>query len=284
MVENNSIILVNTRMILIKDNFMNITKKKYLWIFMIVFCINNLSNANTSIHSNSNWIIGGDLGLIFPDVSKNMMVANGLDHPYPQNYDQYSTNKHNNFMLAGFVGKRWEHDQWWIPAYLFALRYQHFFSRNIGSTIKQKSELKYENYLYNWSLNANVLTLFSKVDLLQYKRAMLYLDGGIGATQNNVGNYNETALPDILPRISPAFGSRSTGQFAWSIGTGIDVNLSQGFLLSIGYEYQSLGAFNSNYGLSTWSNEQLHLANYNTNTLLLSLNYLFGSTDLGGMT
>jgi opacity protein-like surface antigen len=232
--------------------------------------------TNSTTELNGNWYIGADAGLIWSKFNNKMTVNNGSNYPAPENVDLYSMNDHEQTppMIALSGGYRWQRDQTWIPGYSLGLRYQHLFAQNLTGTIQQYSLAEFNNYTYNWETSADVLSLYSKVDLFQYKRVMPYIDAGIGTSFNNASIYKETALTGVTPRISPSFQSQTQSNFAYNVGAGIDVLLSPQVIVSVGYDYQSYGSMASGNGQSTWSGTQLNLGNLASNTALLSVTYL----------
>ncbi|MFI4918665.1 MAG: SPOR domain-containing protein [Legionellales bacterium] len=225
--------------------------------------------------SNGNWFVAAEFGILWPRVHNSMTVDNGSDYPPPANVDQYSASvKDQQPMLDIAAGYRWHRDSQLLTAYSLALRYQHVFTQNISGTITQYSLPEFNNYTYAWKTSADVLSLASKVGLARYGRFIPYVDGGIGASFNRAGRYQETALAGVTPRISPAFASKNKGQFAYNVGAGVDALLTPQFILSLGYDFQAFGSMTSGSGQSTWAGTKLELGNTNASTALIGITYL----------
>lgn len=231
--------------------------------------------AIPKVNLTGNWLVGADIGLVSPTFNNHMTVNNGSNFPSPENVDLYTTNNGTNPpILGGLIGYRWQRDETLFPATLLALRYQHLFSQDIKGDILQYSLPEFTNYTYTWGMSANVISLYSKIDIAQYKQLMPYFAVGLGASFNNATTYQETALNGVTPRISPAFASQTQTQFAYNVGAGVDWLLAPKWIVSVGYDYQSFGNLSSGPGESTWSATQLNLGRVATNTATIGISYL----------
>jgi opacity protein-like surface antigen len=179
-------------------------------------------------------------------------------------------------MLAAAGEYRWtQQTQPWLPAFELAVRYQYLFPQGISGNVTQYALPQYTAYTYNWRTSANVVSAFTKLDLVQYKQAMVYFDFGLGAAFVNAQHYQESALPNVFPRVSPGYTNNTSTQFSYNVGAGIDLSIFPQLIFSVGYDYQSIGGVVSGNGQSTWSGTALNLGTYGINTALISLTYLF---------
>ncbi|KTD44622.1 SPOR domain-containing protein [Legionella quateirensis] len=222
--------------------------------------------------------IGVDVGQVDPNTPKYMTVNNGSNYPPPENVDQYSVKLNNMNQMGLQIGSRWLRNEKWIPAYALALRYQHLFRKNIDGSITQYSLPDFNNYSYRWGISSNVVSVYSKLNLVSLGRFMPYVDAGVGVALNQGMNYSETAYPDITARVSPSYRTNSTRQLSYNVGLGLDVALTQQLLMYVGYDFQSYGRMQSENGMSTWSGERLSLGTFNTNTGLIGLTYVLGDS------
>ena len=231
-------------------------------------------------NSQNHWLASVNYGLQWLDMPSSMTVPNGSSFSPPYNVDTFSTNANGaQSMLALMLGYEWQRDQKWLPRYWLALRYQYLFSKAISGYITQYTLPQFQNYTYRWNVSANVFSLYSKFDIMQYQRFLPYVDIGLGFAINHASNYSETALPNVTPRISPAYASSSKTQFAYNVGAGLDFQLNAQWLLSLGYDFQAIGKLSSGAGQSTWSSTQLSLGSLKSNTLLLGATYLFDGKE-----
>ncbi|CDZ76306.1 Opacity protein antigens [Legionella massiliensis] len=220
--------------------------------------------------------LGIGVGEQWNDFDRNILVSNGSGSPRPNDVDRFSTNQKGQTQLAVSGGYRWSRDEQWLPNYSLGLQYKHIFAKNVGQTIMQYSLPEFTNYNYDWKLQSNVILANTKLNIVNYSRFSPYLTGGIGVAFNNAHGYKERALPDVTPRVSPAFSNHASNEFAFNVGAGLDYQLSDSFLLSLAYEYQDLGKVSSGNGRATWAGQNLHMSSYASNGVLLSLSYLFG--------
>ena len=225
-----------------------------------------------------NWFIAGDVGVQNPNaITHHLTVDNGSEFPPPNNLDSYSTNSEASALLGVDGGYRWQRQTLWLPAYTLGFRYKHFFASNFGDQITQYSIPEFTNYNYSWNISSDILLLNAKLDLFRAGALMPYINGGIGVAFNQASGYSETALMGITPRISPAFSNKNKSSWAGSLGAGVDLQINPSFIVSVGYEFQYLGKPASGNGVDTWSDSALQFGSYQSNSAVLSVNYLFGN-------
>ena len=236
--------------------------------------INVLSQPANTMH---HWYVGTDIGLMQTHINQGAMtVPNGSNYPSSGNVDQYSLNQQQPIMLDIQAGHRWNRDNQWIPSFALALRYQHIFKNNISGMVTQYSDPEFTNYSYTWGVSADVLSLYFKLDLVLYGRLMPYVDMGLGVSFNQSHAYNETALPNVMARYSPDFASKTSNQFTYNVGAGLDYLLTTNLIMSAGYSYQSFGTLSSGYGQNpNWGNTQIKLGKIYSNMGFIGISYLF---------
>lgn len=236
-----------------------------------VTMVNNVTNKLT----NANWFLTIGGGGQFPQSKSNITVSNGSNFPSPFDVDTYSSHQHaTNGLLLLSAGRRWALERPWIPAYSLGLYYQYLFPSKTSGTITQYSEPQFKNYNYQFNTTSNVLLASAKMNVYKINRLSPYISGGIGGAFNRLSNYQEIALPGVTPRISPAFASNTSNQFAYNAGAGLDLQLLPSLLVSVGYLYQHIGDATSGPGKRTWSNTSLNLGSLAQNEVVASVSYL----------
>ena len=229
-----------------------------------------------AIIPDAQWVAAIGAGEQYPQQSGNIKVNNGSDFNAPYNQDIYTVKNTAQPVVALSVGRRWQRDTFWFPAYSGSLFWQYFFKSQAGNTIMQYSIPEFTNYNYNWNIKSNLLLASAKLNLLKYHHLSPYINGGIGASFNKTSGYTETALGDVTPRVNPGFGGGNTSAFAYQAGAGLDLQFNPQLIISLGYNYQDLGNVNSGSGIGTWSGQSLNLGSFRSNEVLISVNYLFG--------
>lgn len=228
---------------------------------------------------NDNWYLGVDVGQLKSTINSVTSVNNGSNFTTPYNHDIYTLNAHKPIVLAVEGGQYWQQDNRWFPTYYLGLRYQHLFSSNVKGSVTQYSLPSTLNYNYTWSVSTEVLSAYTKIDLVSLGPIMPYVNVGVGASLNRSGSYKESALSGVTPRISPNYAAGSQPSFTYDVGAGIDVALKPNLIFALGYDYQNLGALRSGSGQSTWSGERLNAGQLRVNTFLLGITYLFDVID-----
>ncbi|WP_028387738.1 SPOR domain-containing protein [Legionella fairfieldensis] len=222
----------------------------------------------------SKWFVQLQGGVFFPLMDRQILIDNGADVPAPGNVDIYSVKQSNPGTIALTVGHRMTTQLSTIDHYTFSGRLQYVLPANVGKTIMQYSIPEFLNYNYNWKLSALALTADTKLNLFNFSNFLPYINGGLGVSFNQARSYRETALPEVTPRVSPAYANHTLTHFTYHVGAGLDFFYARHWLLSVGYEFESLGDFSSGKGQSTWFPESLYLGTYQANTLLFSVTYL----------
>jgi opacity protein-like surface antigen len=249
---------------------------KCCWIVLMMFFSEMIFASGIKSHTPGNWYVSADIGATWSDVNGSMTLNNGSNFPSPSNVDRYSAGSGDARALLGVsAGYRWQRNEQILPAYSAAFRYQHLFTQPITGTVDQYSLPQFINYYYSWGMEADVMSLYSKIDLINYKNFMPYVDAGLGVSLNRSTTYHESAFANVTPRVSPMFASQTRAQFAYNIGAGLDVQIKPQVIVSLGYEYQSFGHLSSGSGQTTWSGTHLSLGNLATNTVLLGATYVF---------
>lgn len=254
--------------------------KKLTMVLLSVAAIDSVHATSSALQSttiNTPWFVGIEVGALWPNTPSVMTVANGSNYPSPYNVDRYSADLGSDAALSAMLGYQWHRQTEWIPAYTLALRYQHLMANDLAGEITQYSSPEFLNYDYRWNVHSDLLSLYSKIDIHQYGDFTPFVDLGLGLALNHSGRYQETAKAGVTPRISPAYQSHSQSEFAYNLGFGIDYALAAQWRVSVSYDYQNLGRFQSANGVSTWSAERLNMGEYKANTLSAGVTYYFDS-------
>lgn len=238
--------------------------------------INRVMVANPPLIAENHWFIEAKGGTFWPNSQNTMVVPNGSDFTYPQNLDTYTVDSPQiSGSIGAVAGYRQELNMRYVSAISLGLAYQHLFNQTVGGNIVQYSLAEFNNYTYSWSSSSEVLAAYSKINMFRWGQINPYVDGSLGLAWNKSNSYREQARAGVTPRISPDFSAKTNSQFAYSVGAGVDMRLTERLIGSVGYEYQSLGDLGSGTGVESWSGTYLALAdNYNHN-LLFGVTYLF---------
>lgn len=265
----------------------NLCKKLLCFAFCMSLFISpivtNASKSHTTLNKaaylrskNRPWFLGASLGWAWPSFSKNSTsILNGSNQPSPSNSDRYSIrspSSTSNWTI--FTGYRWSRKATWLPFYSLALQYQHLSRFKTQGTIEQYSLSNFTNYSYRMYGQADIFSLQSKADIYQYRSYLPYITLGLGVACNNLTGYGETPTSGITPRENPNFKAKTTNNFAYTFGLGIDYLLQPSLILSLGYEYANLGDAKTGYGkASSWSNDLLKFGRLSSSTVMLSASY-----------
>lgn len=224
------------------------------------------------------WLVGIGGGGAFRKLAASTKISNGTPVPAPYNEDFFSIKtSEQREVISLYGGYQWNCLSFFIPYYNVTLHYEHQFNANITGQVEQYAQPEFTNYNYSVPLSSDILSIAGKVGLIKYKCLIPYVSAGIGAAFNHVSSYSETPIPQIdevdPPRISPHYGSHSHTNFAYTLGTGLDIICCKNAWLSLAYEYWNLSKVNSGPGADTWSNTHLNFGTLKSNTLLATFTY-----------
>lgn len=220
------------------------------------------------------WYAQLEGGAAFPTYSSSVAVPNGSNFTPPSHLDSYATSRGTQGLIAFYAGRRWDMPLQYFSHASLGLRYQYLFQRDIGETISQYSHPDFTNYNYSWKVSANTLTADTKLNFAERYRFSPYITGGIGISFNEAQSYSETALPPVTARFTPGFQNHTQTEFAYHAGAGLDYQLKDQWLVSLGYLYEQLGVFSSGNGVGSWSQDYLSLGQYRANEIRLGLTYV----------
>jgi hypothetical protein len=220
--------------------------------------------------------LSGGAGVTVPMTDNSQYLPTGTGWPN----DYYTSHRITNnpaFFLAG--GYAIAHAAKWFPYYSAGLRYTYIPSMEVQGHIDQYSLPGFNNYSYNYYIQQQDFVATLKGDLVRWHNVLPYLMVGAGLSVNTTSNYEETATPDVTPRVNPDFARNTNFNFTYVLGGGLDYMLpDHHWWANLEYNYNHVGTIRTGNG-----------ANYETATGVnyagLSLkNTLSASTVLLGLT
>lgn len=253
--------------------------KKWLFAWVVFGIFSSLALASSSSLSKREarpWFVGAALGWAWPSFSKShTSVLNGSSQPAPANSDAYSMSTPNSAAdVSLFAGYRWMREARWFPLYSLALRYQYLASFKMNGTVQQYSLPDFSNYHYQVQGNSSIFTVQAKANIYEYRSFSPYVSLGLGVAFNTMGDYKETAVSGVTPRISPAYRSKTSSDVAYNLGAGLDYFVRPNVTVSLGYEFAVLGNVQTGNGTGEdWTDASLKFGRLSTHTVLLSVAY-----------
>lgn len=224
------------------------------------------------------WFIGFGGGASWISLSGSTSVKNGSTFPPPFNQDRFTINNPSTGIVQLNVGYITNSLTTYFTSLSAYIQYRHYYGTNITGSIDQYSLPEFHNYNYSMSFEADLFTLNGKVGLVQISKIIPYLSGGIGFVNNHLNNYSETALPNVTPRISPAYQGNTHTNFALTLGAGFDLLVNRCTTLTLGYDHVFQGNIISGSGVTTWSGTKLNFGNANLDTVFVNMTLNFPQT------
>lgn len=203
--------------------------------------------------------------------------------------DNYVTTGLGNRGLVG-VGLGWQFEL--APYYSehafrsdrLGLMYDYYANGTVSGRID-----KYQitpTYSTTYHVNSSVLWVDDQLDLIPIGQFLPFFDVAIGAAWNKTGGYQETPLPLISPQAvrlqSAALASNTSTAFAWRVGVGGNVPITDKLLLGVIYRYASLGKATTG-GSANYPTVGGISSNIAANEWVMSLRYNFDTTTAGDM-
>jgi len=223
----------------------------------------------------ANWFWGLEGGAQRVAGISTLGVPNTNYYINPTDADYYSTKNSTSGFIGLDAGRLWQRHTLWFPAFSAAARYRYIFPHDVGGQVTQSSLAQVPSYNYKWNLSSNLITAQGKLNLIHIGIVAPYIGAGLGVASTKAHSYSETAIPPTIARISPAYASNTNNKFTYNLGAGLDFKSSSQMLWTLGYEYQSLGGIESDFGNDLWSQAKLTLGSVTNNMLLVSFSYLF---------
>lgn len=242
-----------------------------LWVYA-VFVLCQLLYSINSFAANQ-WFLEAGAGAGRSYLPGSTTVDNGA--PYPYNNDVYSIQNMSLNLLQFGVGYRMGEEKPFLPFYSVEVNYQHYNNGRINGYVTQYGLSEFTNYRYSMQAASDVFMLAGKWDLAEWHRLLPYLSAGIGASLNHVSNYQETALDNVTPRISPNYAGNTEKNLAFSIGAGLDVILTENYWLTLGYQRLFQYDVKSGSGVDSWSGSKLDFGHAKTDMVFINLSANF---------
>lgn len=247
-----------------------------LILFIAAHSVLLTAQAMTRLNvSRDTWFLGLGGGGASVNLPSNMTVFNGSAFSPPNNQDIFTIHYPSTGILQLDLGYRFHRIKTYIPYYYLYLQYRHYFGSRLSGSIDQYSLPGFINYDYKMNYGADLFTLNGKFDLIQHKRVLPYLAGGIGFILNHFYDYNESALAGVTPRISPNYGGNTNAKLAVTLGAGLDFILTECVSATLGYEHLFQNAIESGPGTGSWSNTTLKTGNVSMDMLFINLTVNF---------
>ena len=190
---------------------------------------------------------------------------------YPNSY--IGTNHYDTETDMGlFIGGETAFLQNW--AWQFGVSYFQNSSFNESGNVYEFADPAYNNLTYQYQMQSHRVSFDTKISRAFCKVWHPYVSASLGEAFNRAYAYTESPVTSAdEPMIQP-FGNHSTRSFTYSVGFGVDVNITEHLRLGAGYRFADLGNASLDVtplqtGTNTISNTHLH-----TNELLAQITYV----------
>lgn len=238
--------------------------------------MNFFGNMNDSIPSG--WFAGFGLATGQANITGNnpQYASSGIPD-FPDDMYVFTSSQHptlTTFSLLG--GYQWQRNADWLPAYSLSLNHMNSLSNaKINGVIYQNSLPDAGNFSFNYKISTQLLMLKLKADIYRFHQFMPFVSVGGGMAFNKASDYSTSPIPGQTAMVQEdGFASRTTTQFAKSIGAGVDWAITNKLQATLGYEYTSYGDVETGTGTTALANNHL-TQKLTSNAFGLQLAYFF---------
>jgi opacity protein-like surface antigen len=157
-------------------------------------------------------------------------------------------NTRDNQLFGGiFLGAQKAFRRNWF--WQFGFGYYDNADYQVSGQVYQDSDPSMNNLGYTYGINSNRVLAETKILATLKNIFHPYVDGGVGAAFNASSSYSEFDISDGsgFPMSQP-FASKTTTNFAYMIGFGVDTDLTKLLRVGLGYRFVDLG--DASLGLS----------------------------------
>lgn len=111
------------------------------------------------------------------------------------------------------------------------------------------------DYNYRYSFQTQQVLGLVKLLATTYERFHVYGEVGLGAAINQLNHYTATTAQTGNINITPQFSNRSQTQFSYTLGLGVEADITKNVRVGVGYRY-------SNFGTPSLGNGMVNFGNY----------------------
>lgn len=132
----------------------------------------------------------------------------------------------------------------------------------------------FDNYLYQYKLNHTHIALKGKLLANQTYFVTPWISASLGVAFNQAQDYFDTpTIPEAVT--NPAFDYNIKTAFTYTLGAGIQKNLTNQIQVGIGYEFSDWGSSQLGVAPSQTLNSGLRLGHFYTSGVTINASYLF---------
>lgn len=225
-----------------------------------------------SIDRRSKWYLDVGLGTMFKQKLGTFNLLNSEE--LPDKYNTSSIQHADVALLSG--GYVWSRSTSFLPFVSLGLEYARFFSGKISGFIEDYSSHEDINFGYHYQLSHHNLHLLGKANLYCWRGWMPYIVAGIGMSWNQLTAYDENNLSMLYSEhANPYFPNKVKSNLSYSLGVGVDYQLTKNIWSGFGYRYNNFGQITSGESVKHFSEGQFLKDRNSGYDLFFSLRYIF---------
>lgn len=155
-------------------------------------------------------------------------------------YDS-KANSRNGGVVGGFLGV--EHSLPWYGLLAQAgLEYNYFTPIQIHGEHTVGMEPDYSTfYRYHYRVQSQQFLASVKILATNDKALHPYVQVGLGAAWNRVGNFSAITDETGSINLTPTFNDHTRAEFSYNLGAGLDFDMSKNVRIGFGYRFTGLG-------------------------------------------
>ena len=199
--------------------------------------------------------------------SQNITLFAPFQNTYYGNYNDIQTI--GNVFLGGEIQFM---DKWaWQ---LGASYYQNITPFTPNGTVYQFADVNFGNLNYNFNVQSRRYLAETKLLYAFNEKFHPYVQGGIGRANNRSYGYTEVPITSADVPMQTAFANKTVNSFTYSVGLGLEMDMTKNLRFGIGYNYVKLGSAGLGVVSGQESTDTIKLNNFNTNEVMLHFSYV----------
>lgn len=249
-------------------------KKLYLFVLFNIInllSINQLYSDDLShIHTKTSWITTLSLGpsWINPGNTQTLSLQSDLNNTY-------TASSHTSVISAGelFLGKQVLLTSLNKFQLQYGLALLGTSSAKLSGDIWVDASPNFNNFYYHYSIQHSHVAFKTKLITQEIFNIQAYFNGSVGVGFNRADQYNNQAkISEEIP--PPFFTNQTTTSFAYTLGAGIQKQLSQHWIIGVGYLLTDWGLTKLGYAPGQTTLQTISMNHVYMNQLEFNMSYL----------
>ncbi|MFI4919512.1 MAG: outer membrane protein [Legionellales bacterium] len=220
-------------------------------------------------HANIRPLMTASVGVDQTSIYRNTTIL--MLTPFTNTYT--GIHKSNTQAVGGlFLGAESKLSSLW--GWQYGIRYFQTHAFNVRGNVYQFSDPLYNNLTYQYRIENRRVLAESKLLITVKTKYHPYVVGALGESFNRAYGYHELPISSADAPMTQPFANTKTSVFSYSLGLGVDMELTQHVRLGLNYRWSQLGKASLGKTPLQDGTTTITHAHLPTNEFLLEVGYL----------